>query len=121
MFSICKSESTKSSCRLLDLEPLKHSITDGTMEKDTLIIILIIIIIILLLLLLLLLPVLLLSLSLATVKKINKKKIIVIIYNYLSAIPRVDSLPRFHAQAWLSENTTIIINKKHTCKQNHTK
>ena len=39
MFSICKSESTKSSCRLLDLEPLKYSITDCTMEKDTLIII----------------------------------------------------------------------------------
>ena len=54
-------------------------------------------------------------------KKKLKKKIIVIIYNYLSAIPRVDSLPRFHAQAWLSENTTIIINKKHICKQNHTK
>ena len=46
MFSICKSESTKSSCRLLDLEPLKYSITDRTMEKDTLIIIMIIIIII---------------------------------------------------------------------------
>ena len=30
MFSICKSESTKSSCRLLDLEPLKHSITERT-------------------------------------------------------------------------------------------
>ena len=109
MFSICKSESTKSSCRLLDLEPLKHSITDHTMEKDTLIIMIIIKIILLLLL------------SLATVKKINKKKIIVIIYNYLLAIPRVDSLPQFHAQAWLSENTTIIINKKLTCKQNHTK
>ena len=115
MFSICKSESTKSSCRLLDLEPLKHSITDHTMEKHTLIIMIIIIIIIIILLLLLLL------LSLATVKKTNKKKIIVIIYNYLLAIPRVDSLPRFHAQAWLSENTTIIINKKLTCKQNHTK
>ena len=62
MFSICKSESTKSSCRLLDLEPLKYSITDHTMEKDTLIIMIIIIIIIILLLLLLLL-------SSATVKK----------------------------------------------------
>ena len=30
MFSICKSESTKYSCRLLDLEPLKHSITERT-------------------------------------------------------------------------------------------
>ena len=40
MFSICKSESTKSSCRLLDLEPLKHSIT-----KRTIITIIIIIII----------------------------------------------------------------------------
>ena len=46
MFSICKSESTKSSCHLLDLEPLKYSITDRTMEKDTLIIMIIIIIII---------------------------------------------------------------------------
>ena len=36
MFSICKSESTKSSCCLLDLEPLKHSITERTMAKDTL-------------------------------------------------------------------------------------
>ena len=42
MFSICKSESTKSSCRLLDLEPLKHSIT----ERTIIIIIKIIIIII---------------------------------------------------------------------------
>ena len=41
MFSICKSESTKSSCRLLDLEPLKHSIT----ERTIIIIIIIIIII----------------------------------------------------------------------------
>ena len=95
MFSICKSESTKPSCRLLDLEPLKPSIAERTKEKDTSIIIIIIIIIILV--------------------KINKKKII-IIYNYLSAIPRVDSHPLFHAQAWLSENTTIIINKKHTNK-----
>ena len=109
MFSICKSESTKSSCRLLDLEPLKYSITDRTMEKNTLIIMIIIIITIIIIIII------------SNCKKINKKKIIVIIYNYLSAIPRVDSLPRFHAQAWLSENTTIIINKKHTCKQNHTK
>ena len=36
MFEICKSESTKSSCRLLDLEPLKHSIAERTMAKDTL-------------------------------------------------------------------------------------
>ena len=36
MFSICKSESTKSSCRLLDLEPLKLSIAERTMAKDTL-------------------------------------------------------------------------------------
>ena len=35
MFSICKSESTKSSCRLLDLEPLKHSISEHKMAKDT--------------------------------------------------------------------------------------
>ena len=31
MFSICKSESTKSSSCLLDLEPLKHSIAERTM------------------------------------------------------------------------------------------
>ena len=91
MFSICKSESTKPGCHLLDLEPLKQSIAERTMEKDTLIIIIIILV------------------------KINKKKITIIIYNYLSAIPRVDSHPLFHAQAWLSENT-IIINKKHTNK-----
>ena len=36
MFSICKIESTKSSCRLLDLGPLKHSIAERTMAKDTL-------------------------------------------------------------------------------------
>ena len=36
MFLICKSESTKSSCCLLDLEPLKHSIAECTMVKDTL-------------------------------------------------------------------------------------
>ena len=36
MFSICKSESTKSSCRLLDLEPLKLSIAERTMAKVTL-------------------------------------------------------------------------------------
>ena len=36
MFSICRSESTKSSCRHLDLEPLKHSIAECTMAKDTL-------------------------------------------------------------------------------------
>ena len=35
MFSICKSESTKASCRS-DLEPLKHSIAERTMAKDTL-------------------------------------------------------------------------------------
>ena len=35
MFSICKSESTKSSRRLLALEPLKHSIAERTMAKDT--------------------------------------------------------------------------------------
>ena len=33
MFSICKSESTKSSCRLLDLEP---SIAESKVAKDTL-------------------------------------------------------------------------------------
>ena len=36
MFLICKSESTKSSCCLLDLEPLRHSIAECTMVKDTL-------------------------------------------------------------------------------------
>ena len=36
MFSICKSESTKSSCRLLDLEPLKHSITERAVVINTL-------------------------------------------------------------------------------------
>ena len=36
MFSICRSESTKCSCSLLDLEPLKHSIAERTMAKDTL-------------------------------------------------------------------------------------
>ena len=45
MFSICKSESTKSSCRLLDLEPLKHSITERTIIIIKIIIIIIIIII----------------------------------------------------------------------------
>ena len=45
MFSICKSESTKSSCRLLDLEPLKHSITERTIIIIIKIIIIIIIII----------------------------------------------------------------------------
>ena len=35
MFSICKSESTKSSCRRPDLEPLKHSIAERTVAKDT--------------------------------------------------------------------------------------
>ena len=44
MFSICKSESTKSSCRLLDLEPLKHSITERTIIIIIKIIIIIIII-----------------------------------------------------------------------------
>ena len=43
MFSICKSESTKSSCRLLDLEPLKHSITERTIIIIKIIIIIIII------------------------------------------------------------------------------
>ena len=46
MFSICKSESTKSSCRLLDLESLKHSITECTIIIIIKIIIIIIIIII---------------------------------------------------------------------------
>ena len=36
MFSIYNSGSTKSSCRPLDLEPLKHSIAERTMAKDTL-------------------------------------------------------------------------------------
>ena len=36
MFSICKSESTKSSCCLLDLEPLKHSIAERTVVINTL-------------------------------------------------------------------------------------
>ena len=36
MFSICKYESIKSSCRLLDLEPLKHSIVERTMVINTL-------------------------------------------------------------------------------------
>ena len=36
MFSICKSESTKSSCRLLNLKPLKHSIAERTVAKNTL-------------------------------------------------------------------------------------
>ena len=36
MFSICKSESTKSSCCLQDLESLKHSIAERKMAKDTL-------------------------------------------------------------------------------------
>ena len=36
MLSICKSESTKSSCRLLDLVPLKHSIAERTIAKGTL-------------------------------------------------------------------------------------
>ena len=36
MFSICKSEWTKSSSYLLDLEPLKHSIAEHMMAKDTL-------------------------------------------------------------------------------------
>ena len=33
---MCRSESTKSSCLLLDLEPLKHSIAERTMVKDAL-------------------------------------------------------------------------------------
>ena len=36
MLSICKSESTKSNCRLLDLVPLKHSIAERTIAKGTL-------------------------------------------------------------------------------------
>ena len=36
MLSICKSESTKSSCRLLDIVPLKHSIAERTIAKGTL-------------------------------------------------------------------------------------
>ena len=36
MFSICKSESTKSSRRPLDLEPLKLSTAERKMAKDTL-------------------------------------------------------------------------------------
>ena len=35
MFSTCKSVSTRSSCRLLDLETLKHSIAERTMAKET--------------------------------------------------------------------------------------
>ena len=35
MFLICEYESTKSSCCLLDLEPLKHSIAEHTTVKDT--------------------------------------------------------------------------------------
>ena len=73
MFSICKTESTKSSCHLLDLEPLKYSITDHTMERDTLIIMTIIIIIIIIVIIILLL-LLLLLLSLATVKKNLKRR-----------------------------------------------
>ena len=34
--SISKYEATKSSCRLLDLKPLRHSIAERTMAKDTL-------------------------------------------------------------------------------------
>ena len=36
MLSICKSESTKSSRRLLYLVPLKHSISERTKAKETL-------------------------------------------------------------------------------------
>lgn len=36
MFSICESESTKSCCRFLDLEPLKDSSAERSMAKDTL-------------------------------------------------------------------------------------
>ena len=32
---ICKSESAKPNCRLLDLEPLKHSIAERTIAKNT--------------------------------------------------------------------------------------
>ena len=39
MFSTCKSVSTRSSCRLLNLEPLKHSIAERTMAKETLVLI----------------------------------------------------------------------------------
>jgi len=35
IISICKSESTKPSCRLLDLDPLKHSIAERTRAKNT--------------------------------------------------------------------------------------
>ena len=34
MFYIRRSESTKSSCRRLDLEPLKHSIAERTMHGE---------------------------------------------------------------------------------------
>ena len=36
MFSICESESKMPICRLLDLEPLKHSIAERAIAKDTL-------------------------------------------------------------------------------------
>ena len=36
MFSICKSESKNSGCSLLDLEPLKYSIAERPLAKETL-------------------------------------------------------------------------------------
>ena len=36
MFSVCESDSKMSICRLLDLEPLKYSIAERAMAKDTL-------------------------------------------------------------------------------------
>ena len=36
MLSICKSESTKSNCRPLDLVPLKHSIAERMIAKGSL-------------------------------------------------------------------------------------
>ena len=36
MFSICKSESTKSSCRILGLKPLKQSIAERILWQKTL-------------------------------------------------------------------------------------
>ena len=36
MFSVCESDSKISICRLLDLKPLKYSIAERAMAKDTL-------------------------------------------------------------------------------------
>ena len=36
MFSVCESDSKMSICRLLFLEPLKYSIAERAMAKDTL-------------------------------------------------------------------------------------